>query len=87
MTPLGVVMRYFGGIPVDRSALQGLVEQMTVRFEAAPQLVLGITPEGARGSVSRWKLGFALIDKVDDPNETLATLQAAAATGAPRRTH
>ena len=111
--PLGVVMRYFGGIPVDRSAPQGLVEQMTARFQAAPQLVLGITPEGTRGSVSRWKLGFALIaqsaevpvlpaiinyrkrivefhpliDKLDDRNETLATLQSAAATGAPRRTH
>ena len=59
--PLGVVMRYFGGIPVDRSAPQGLVEQMTARFQAAPQLVLGIAPEGTRGSVSRWKLGFALI--------------------------
>lgn len=59
--PLGLVMTYFGGIPVDRTSAQGLVEQMTTRFDAQPRLVLGITPEGTRGEVTHWKRGFALI--------------------------
>ena len=59
--PLGSVMRHFGGIPVDRSKAHGLVEQMVERFEERDQLILGITPEGTRGSVSTWRLGFANI--------------------------
>lgn len=59
--PLGVIMTAFGGIPVDRKSSQGLVEQMTERFESRSQLVLGITPEGTRSDVPDWKRGFALI--------------------------
>ena len=57
------VMRNFmfdmGGIPVDRSSPQGMVEDLARRFRDASQLVVGITPEGTRGGVSSWKSGFA----------------------------
>lgn len=59
--PLGIVMRYFGGIPVDRGAANGMVEQLAREFKTRPQLVLGITPEGTRSKVKQWKRGFALI--------------------------
>lgn len=59
--PLGYLMRHFGGIPVDRSKAHGLVEQMAARFDDCDQLILGITPEGTRGSVRSWRLGFANI--------------------------
>ena len=59
--PLGIVMRWFGGIPVDRGTSQGLVEQMCDRFRVSSSLVLGITPEGTRAGVREWKKGFALI--------------------------
>ena len=59
--PLGWIMRFFGGIPVDRSSRHGVVEQMTERFRQSSQLVLGIAPEGTRGAVDRWRSGFAQI--------------------------
>lgn len=59
--PLGFFMRAFGGIPVDRTASQGMVGRMTEEFSLRPKLVLGITPEGTRGKVREWKKGFALI--------------------------
>jgi 1-acyl-sn-glycerol-3-phosphate acyltransferase len=59
--PLGSLIRFLGGIPVDRSAPQGMVESLRARFAADPQLVVGITPEGTRSRVREWKSGFARI--------------------------
>lgn len=59
--PLSVVMNYFGGIPVDRSSAQGLVEQMVELFHSRSKLILGIAPEGTRAAVTHWRKGFALI--------------------------
>lgn len=61
--PLGMIIRGFGGIPVDRSSPQGVVGQMTDLFNSSSQLVLGIAPEGTRSAVKRWRSGFALIAK------------------------
>lgn len=54
-------MRTTGGIPVNRSSSQGLIEQMTEAFNTNSQLILGLAPEGTRGTVSQWKKGFAVI--------------------------
>ncbi len=59
--PLGLLMRAFGGIPVERDSPHGLVGQMVEQFNERSSLVLGITPEGTRRSASGWKRGFALI--------------------------
>lgn len=59
--PLGVIMRGLGGIPVDRRSPKGMVEQLAEQFEKRKQLVVGITPEGTRGEVRKWKSGFARI--------------------------
>jgi 1-acyl-sn-glycerol-3-phosphate acyltransferase len=59
--PLGPIMRSLGGVPVDRSSPQGMVDDLADRFRAAEQLVIGITPEGTRGGVRTWKSGFARI--------------------------
>jgi len=59
--PLGMVIRVFGGIPVDRSSANGVVEQMRAQFAVSPKLILGIAPEGTRQTVRRWRSGFALI--------------------------
>ena len=64
--PLGILMRAFGGIPVDRSSKNGVVDQMSEHFRKAEQLILGITPEGTRSAVNRWRSGFALIAKEAD---------------------
>ncbi|MEO1063664.1 MAG: lysophospholipid acyltransferase family protein [Actinomycetota bacterium] len=56
--PAGWVLRRLGGIPVDRSAPQGLVETMRDAFASADRLVVGIPPEGTRGRRDHWKSGF-----------------------------
>lgn len=56
--PLGALLRKLGGMPVDRRAAKGVVEQMVDRFDAHEQLWLGIAPEGTRKRVERWRSGF-----------------------------
>jgi hypothetical protein len=56
--PLGVIMRFFGGIPVDRSRNTGMVDAMIAEFGKHDRLVLMIPPEGTRGYVKEWKTGF-----------------------------
>lgn len=57
--PLGVFMRWLGGIPVDRSLSgTGVVEDMVVQFNQSEQLILALAPEGTRKAVTQWKTGF-----------------------------
>ncbi|MEP7043356.1 MAG: lysophospholipid acyltransferase family protein [Dokdonella sp.] len=56
--PLGWTLRRLGGLPVERSAMHGVVEQMVDRFREQPRLWLGIAPEGTRQQVTTWKSGF-----------------------------
>ena len=56
--PLGWLLRRLGGIPIERSATHGVVEQMVDRFQASPRLWLGIAPEGTRRTVVKWRSGF-----------------------------
>lgn len=56
--PFGTVAKWFGGIPIDRSEANNVVNQTVQEFAQDPQLVVIIPPEGARHKVSRWKTGF-----------------------------
>ncbi|MEO7068680.1 MAG: lysophospholipid acyltransferase family protein [Rhodanobacter sp.] len=56
--PLGGTLRRLGGMPVDRAAAKGVVEQMIEQFQRREQLWLGIAPEGTRKPVTRWRSGF-----------------------------
>lgn len=56
--PLGWLLRRLGGIPIERSASHGVVEQMIERFQKRDRLWLGIAAEGTRKSVTKWKSGF-----------------------------
>lgn len=56
--PLGWILRMLGGIPVDRDSAHGLVGQAIRAFKERDTLVLGITPEGTRKKMPRWKTGF-----------------------------
>jgi 1-acyl-sn-glycerol-3-phosphate acyltransferase len=56
--PLGPLMRWLGGIPVDRSRPQGLVEQIVAAFDTRERLVFVVTPEGTRKRVPHWRAGF-----------------------------
>ncbi|HEY8682392.1 MAG TPA: lysophospholipid acyltransferase family protein [Rhodanobacter sp.] len=56
--PLGSLLRRLGGMPIDRDAAKGVVEQMIDQFRQGDALWLGIAPEGTRQPVARWKSGF-----------------------------
>jgi 1-acyl-sn-glycerol-3-phosphate acyltransferase len=56
--PMGPVLRWIGGEPVDRSAKNGTVGTAIENFHARPQWVLALSPEGTRRRVDRWKTGF-----------------------------
>lgn len=56
--PIAPVLRSLGGIPVDRSTHHGVVEQAIQLFRSRDKLILGITPEGTRKRVAKWKTGF-----------------------------
>ncbi len=56
--PFGALMRWLGGIPVDRSRPNDVVAQSVQQFAEMDRMVLGISPEGTRKAVTRWKTGF-----------------------------
>jgi 1-acyl-sn-glycerol-3-phosphate acyltransferase len=59
--PLAALLRQLGGIPVDRSSHQGIVDQIVKLFHDKAQMILGLSPEGTRGKVDQWKTGFYYI--------------------------
>ena len=56
--PLGWLLRKFGGIPVDRSAPGGIVEQVANQMNQAERMWFVLAPEGTRRKVDNWKTGF-----------------------------
>lgn len=56
--PFGVVLRWLGGVPVDRSSPHGVVGDAVDSFATVDQRVLAIAPEGTRRRVERFKSGF-----------------------------
>ncbi|TNF34576.1 MAG: glycerol acyltransferase [Gammaproteobacteria bacterium] len=56
--PMGPVMRWLGGIAIDRSQANGLVGQMVDVYRQSESMIVTIPPEGTRKKVERWKTGF-----------------------------
>ena len=56
--PQGTVLRWLGGVPIDRNAAGGAVVSAVEQFKERDRFVLVITPEGTRGKAERWKTGF-----------------------------
>ena len=56
--PLGALMRWLGGVPVDRSSAHNVVFQTTALFRAHERLVLIVSPEGTRKKLAKWRTGF-----------------------------
>jgi 1-acyl-sn-glycerol-3-phosphate acyltransferase len=60
--PFGAVMRWLGGIAVDRSKSNNLVAASAAAITAADHpMCLVVPPEGTRGKVRQWKTGFYYI--------------------------
>ncbi len=58
---LGGIMRWLGGIPVDRSRAGNLVQGTVDAFNKAERLTVIVPPEGTRSKVTHWKTGFYYI--------------------------
>jgi 1-acyl-sn-glycerol-3-phosphate acyltransferase len=59
--PFAGIVRWLGGIPIDRSTSNNLVAQSVALFRAQENLVLVVPPEGTRQKVRHWKTGFYYI--------------------------
>jgi 1-acyl-sn-glycerol-3-phosphate acyltransferase len=60
--PFGWLMRWLGGIPIDRNTSNNNVEVSVEAIQLAPgEFHLAIAPEGTRGKVTKWKSGFYYI--------------------------
>lgn len=56
--PVGLFLRAWGGIPVNRTAADGFVEELAATIRSSEQMILAITPEGTRSYREHWKSGF-----------------------------
>nr|WP_235015592.1 1-acyl-sn-glycerol-3-phosphate acyltransferase [Oceanicoccus sp. KOV_DT_Chl] len=58
MQPFKRLMIWLGGIPIDRSKKNNVVEQMVNYFQSVDNLIVIVPPEGTRSKVERWRTGF-----------------------------
>jgi 1-acyl-sn-glycerol-3-phosphate acyltransferase len=56
--PAGPLLKKLGAIPVERSAPQGLIDQLAREFASRARMRLVIAPEGTRARRTHWKSGF-----------------------------
>jgi 1-acyl-sn-glycerol-3-phosphate acyltransferase len=61
--PAGVVMRWLGGVPVNRSSSHNVVQQTIDYFRSRPQMLLALSPEGTRRKLPAWRTGFWYVAK------------------------
>lgn len=64
--PLGPVMRWLGGIPVNRREPTGFVERIAAEMRRQRRFLLTIAPEGTRRLTPGWKSGFYRIARAAD---------------------
>ena len=56
--PFGKIMRWLGGIPIDRSSEHGVVDQIVKQFNESQKFAVTIAPSGTRKKRDYWKSGF-----------------------------
>ena len=64
--PLGLFMRFLGGIPVNRSKKNDYVTLLSEQIKSKTQCILIIPPEGTRSRSDYWKSGFLHIARKAD---------------------
>ena len=52
------LIKWNGGIPVYRHSKNNVVDQITEIYNSTDKFILGISPEGTRRRVERWRTGF-----------------------------
>ena len=59
--PIGGMLKWAGGIPIDRSKGGNVIRQTMRLFQEREYLHLALTPEGTRERTTKWKAGFHII--------------------------
>ncbi|TXD49320.1 1-acyl-sn-glycerol-3-phosphate acyltransferase [Polaribacter sp. IC073] len=72
--PFGCFFKALGGTPVDRSKSNNLVDAVIQLFNSKEEFRLGLSPEGTRKKVEKWKTGFYYIAKGANVPIVMATL-------------
>jgi len=77
----GPIMRWLGGIPLNREASKNFVDASIEAYADNENLIFAIAPEGTRASVERWKTGFYHMAKGANVPLALAYFDFATRTG------
>lgn len=72
--PFGYFFKALGGTPVDRDKSTNMVEGVINIFNSKEEFRLGLSPEGTRKKVDKWKTGFYYIAKGANVPIVMATL-------------
>jgi len=59
--PVAPLVKWLGGIPVDREASEGFVGAMVTEFRRRDHFYLALMPEGGLRKRTRWRTGFYYI--------------------------
>ena len=59
--PLGVLLRSWGGVAVDRNRKNNLTDELADIMRMTPGFRIAVTPEGTRSVNREWKMGFYYI--------------------------
>lgn len=59
--PFGMLFKWLGGIPVDRSKSGDVVSQTIQTFKEKAKMIMVVAPEGTRKKDKYWKSGFYYI--------------------------
>ena len=79
--PMGPVMRWLGGVAVDRDAPGGMVASLAAEFERHDKLALVVPAEGTRSRTEHWKSGFYRIAELAEVPIVLAFVDKSTRTG------
>jgi 1-acyl-sn-glycerol-3-phosphate acyltransferase len=90
---LGLLMRAWGGVPVERSASTGATQRLAATMQASDWFWLALAPEGTRSYRPHWRSGFyhlavtakvpLLLVYIDYPNKVLSVADTIDLTGDP----
>ncbi len=56
--PLGIIMRFLGGFPVDRARAHDVVTQTVDLVKRLDKVTVVLSPEGTRKRIEKWRSGF-----------------------------
>jgi 1-acyl-sn-glycerol-3-phosphate acyltransferase len=79
--PMGPLMRWLGGVAVDRNAPGGMVASLAGQFEHVDRLALMVPAEGTRSHTEYWKSGFYRIAQQAEVPIVLAFLDRSTGKG------